>query len=77
LAALPKENMQLYFHERNADTEYQPHVYGTQDPQSNAFSAMNLNASTRLGNMTKSQTEASQEEEKTSDIFGRHLRQFK
>ena len=24
LGALPKENMQMYFHERNADTEYQP-----------------------------------------------------
>lgn len=31
LGALPKENMQLYFHERNEDTEYQPNIYGEQD----------------------------------------------
>lgn len=28
LGALPKDNMQAYFHERNADTEYQPNPFG-------------------------------------------------
>jgi len=28
LGALPKENMQAYFHERNADTQYQPNLFG-------------------------------------------------
>ena len=30
LSALPKENMQLYFHERNADTNYQPNPFAGQ-----------------------------------------------
>ena len=76
LGALPKDNMQAYFHERNADTEYQPNPFGgdqADSAQTNAFSAMNLAASAH----GQSAFDVPEGEERTSDIFGKHLRQFK
>lgn len=66
--------MQAYFHERNADTEYQPNPFGgDQGTQNNAFSAMNLAAS------SKDQTvfDGDADDDRTSDVFGKLLRQFK
>jgi len=74
LGALPKDNMQAYFHERNADTEYQPNPFGgDQGTQNNAFQAMNLAASSK----ETSAFDLGESNERTSDIFGKHLSQFK
>jgi len=62
--------MQLYFHERNADTEYQPNPFGDSETQSNAFTAMNKNVFASSDNCGKNDCF---EEEKTSDIFGKPL----
>ena len=66
--------MQAYFAERNADTEYQPNPFAEQNnPQHNAFDAMNLQSSASGGAAEANDPNA----EKTSDIFGKHLRQFR
>lgn len=73
LSALPKENMQLYFHERNADKGYQPNPFGGNEAQDNAFSAMNQGAQKDC----VQDDPFGEESCKTSDIFGKTLCQFK
>ena len=78
LSSLPKENMQMYFHERNADTEYQPQAFGSDrqnEAQHNAFAAMNINASNNEAHLSAAGDPF--EDEKTSDIFGKLLKQFR
>ena len=68
LGALPKENMQLYFHERNADTDYNPNPFGNVAGEEQTLQMMNMD---KRGGPADNSGQAF--EEKTADIFGKCL----